>query len=566
VRRSSTKQEKSLADQRSEIEKYAAANGYSLVRWYEDDAISGDDTDKRTAFLSMHAAGCNPRRDFNVILVWDIDRFGRFNSIEAGFWIHPLMRAGIQLATVTEGPVNWNSFTDRVVYSLKQEGKHQYLIDLSRTLTRGRISTAQQGFLCGQAAPYGYDRMLVDEHGEHRQRVRNGEVCAKPRDWRVTLVPADDPAKVELVQWLFATYANEFIGLRTLADQLNSRGARGPRGGAWHVGTIREILRNEAYVGTFVYAKRRMGKYSRVVGGDVGPREDFHRLKVQRNPEHEQIRTENAHPPLVERETWERVQQKLGERKTATTPRRKANEDRYLLSGLVFCGHCNGKMYGTAKSKQKAGRDYLWAKYICSTYMQSGRSAGCGYHSVDQGALLAVVVDKLRTAILGGGQREKLEQRVIERLRRETDCSGDEVRRIRQAVEVLSRQIDQGAERLLRAPDDLSDLLIPKLTAMKREREQLERQLQDAKQAGAPRDITEEARRIVEQVLTLDQELGAAPPARVRELLRRAVGRVNLWFEHVQRGKRVECPLVRGEIVLRRDPLFFGLVSRDDRI
>ena len=87
LRRSTSKQEKSLDDQRAEIERYAAAHGYRIVAWFIDDGISGDATDRRTGFLAMHKAACNGR-NFDAILVWNSDRFGRFDSMEAGFWIH----------------------------------------------------------------------------------------------------------------------------------------------------------------------------------------------------------------------------------------------------------------------------------------------------------------------------------------------------------------------------------------------------------------------------------------------------------------------------------------------
>jgi hypothetical protein len=114
---------------------------------------------------------------------WDQDRFGRFDSLEAGYWIHPFRQAGVRLVTVTEGPINWEDFTGRVMYSLKQEGKHQFLRDLSRNTARGQTSNAKAGFSAGSDAPYGLDRMLVDEQGVERQRVRRGEQVAKPKSW-----------------------------------------------------------------------------------------------------------------------------------------------------------------------------------------------------------------------------------------------------------------------------------------------------------------------------------------------------------------------------------------------
>ena len=70
---------------------------------------------------------------------------GRFGSLDAGYWIKPIRDAGVQLVLVSEGVVNWNDFTGRVMYGLKQEGKNQYLRDLSRNMARGLIFNAQRG-------------------------------------------------------------------------------------------------------------------------------------------------------------------------------------------------------------------------------------------------------------------------------------------------------------------------------------------------------------------------------------------------------------------------------------
>ena len=75
---------------------------------------------------------------------------------------------------------------------------------------------------------------FVDEQGNHRQRVRNGEQLGKNKSWRVTLVPSDDPIKVATARWLFDTYAKTDIGYRALANELNRRGVPSPAGGCWH--------------------------------------------------------------------------------------------------------------------------------------------------------------------------------------------------------------------------------------------------------------------------------------------------------------------------------------------
>src|SRR5438477_148912 len=78
------------------------------------------------------------RGDFKAILCWDQDRFGRFDSMDAGYWTYPIREAGVELVTVTDGPIDWNDFAGRIIYTVKQEGKHQFLRDLSSNVLRGQ--------------------------------------------------------------------------------------------------------------------------------------------------------------------------------------------------------------------------------------------------------------------------------------------------------------------------------------------------------------------------------------------------------------------------------------------
>lgn len=91
---STDKQDDSPEQQRAEILKLAEREGCRIIRWYEDHAISGAKTHKRKGFRQMirDAKGAG---EFKAILCWDQDRFGRFDSIEAGEWVSPLRRAGV---------------------------------------------------------------------------------------------------------------------------------------------------------------------------------------------------------------------------------------------------------------------------------------------------------------------------------------------------------------------------------------------------------------------------------------------------------------------------------------
>src|SRR5262245_11726128 len=114
LRRSTDKQEASIPDQRAAVTRYAAEHGYRIIAEYIDDGISGDATDKRLDFQRMRIDTSSGK--FQAVLCWDQDRFGRFDSLEAGYWIHPYRKAKVRLVTVNDGPIDWEDFTGRIMF------------------------------------------------------------------------------------------------------------------------------------------------------------------------------------------------------------------------------------------------------------------------------------------------------------------------------------------------------------------------------------------------------------------------------------------------------------------
>jgi len=226
IRMSSLRQDASPEQQRQEADKLAVANNCHIIREYTDEGISGDDP-KRPGFLQM-LRDATERRDFAAIICWDQDRFARFDSIKAGRYIDPLREAGVWLITKVQGVVDWNTFTGRMMYSITQEGKHQYLLDLSLNVLRGRILAAKKGGLIVQPA-YGYDRVFYDEAGRFARRAPYGEKFNTPRGWTVILKAAAATEKVETYRWMMETFATSDCSLRWIAKDLNRRRVQGPR-------------------------------------------------------------------------------------------------------------------------------------------------------------------------------------------------------------------------------------------------------------------------------------------------------------------------------------------------
>lgn len=398
IRMSTDKQEDSPAQQREQILKLAQRHGFKIIRWYEDHAVSGAKTLKRKQFRQM-IEDAELRGDFKAILCWDQDRFGRFDSIEAGEWISPLRRAGVELATVVQGRINWEDFAGRMIYQITQEGKHRYLVDLSRNALRGMIRYAKNGNVMGMPTPYGYDRVYFDEAGKEMCRIERGERFRKPRAWTAKLVPEKTRGEVKTVRWMFRAFASDDRSARSLAVELNKRKVPSPSGGEWDFSHIKNILRHPVYIGTLAYGRRVAGLYHGV--GADGELVETRETRETRGDVDgfAPILVSNNHEPLVDEKTFATVQAKLKARSKVSGGRYR----KYLLSGVLRCGHCGSIMVGASQGE---GR---YQYYKCRRSRVSGT---CNNYSIRTQIIEATLVEHCRDVWLSTKGQQALRKAI----------------------------------------------------------------------------------------------------------------------------------------------------------
>ena len=307
LRRSTKNQEASIDEQRSAIREYAEKHGYKIVGEYIDDGISGDDTKNRTAFLNMRDDVSSGR--FDYVVCWDQDRFGRFDSLEAGHWCYPFRTNNVQLVTVNNGPIDWNDFTGRMMYSMTQEAKHQFLRDHSRNVTRGLSEAAKSGSWIG-SPPYAY--RLVGERKNKRLILGDAE-------------------EVEVVRRIYREYVNEGRTMTDIAERLTTDGIVSSGGRSqWRASAVKVILDNPVYKGTFRSFTKSDGKYHTFRGGEI-----VQGSRTGRNDESDWIVFEDHHEPIVTKAIYRRAQQLLSKnkgRKCRYTP----DENPFVLTCLLY--------------------------------------------------------------------------------------------------------------------------------------------------------------------------------------------------------------------------------------
>jgi DNA invertase Pin-like site-specific DNA recombinase len=360
LRRSTDKQEASIREQRSAVQRYADEHGYQLLRWYTDDAISGDETEKRADFQRM-IADARERRDFAAILCWDQDRFGRFSPHEASYWTWPLARAGVQLVTIDRGPIDWSDFMQWLTYSVNQQGKHQFLKDLSRNVTRGQLEAAKLGSWIG-SIPYAY---RLEGPRKHKRLV------------------IDDPAKVRIVQRIFREYVEEGRPMLNIANRLNADGVLSPGGrlNGWRYDSVKTILENPAYTGDAAGCRWSYGKYQTIHQGTVAKSSGR-----CRRPEADWIVHRDHHEAVIDRGTFAKAQAILARGKTGRSTHHPPDANPYVLAGLLRCGRCGSPLWGMEN------RAYRY--YECGNRKYNGKAACVGC-TVREDTVLRRVADHL---------------------------------------------------------------------------------------------------------------------------------------------------------------------------
>lgn len=526
IRMSSDKQENSPEQQRAELRKLAAAHGYKITREYFDSARSGTSAKSRPEFLRMmHDVQDDPQ--FRFILVWDQDRFGRFDPVEANHYWFLLREAGVQIHSVAQGIIRTDELGEWLKASIAQHGKRQYVIDLSRNVLRGTLKLAREGRPTGKI-PFGF--MQVATNGDQTIYLKRNCRTRKPKGWTSRLELSDDVREVETVRWMFESYGNSVTSLRSMAADLNRRAVPSPEETLWNVTSIRQILTNPAYIGRASYGLRRLGKLHQVTDdGEIG-------AVTSRKPRTTApIQVENAHPEIVSAALFERVQERLEQRAIRRT---KPRVNGALLSGLVFCGHCGQKMFGGAHFQKKRGRSYRY--YVCSGATTKGT---CSHQTISADVLDNFVIDLLKRNMLSPEAvlrlRKQIERQLAERGKRQPDRA----KALQGQVAELDRKIKRGTANLLEADSrhvrDMSDML----NDLRTQRAAVQAELDGLSVSKTSRVSVDAAIANLERLADI---LKSPNKPKVRELLHSLIERIDLWFRREGRRSR----LAKGNCIL----------------
>lgn len=300
--------------------KLGAAIEPALV--FDDLGVSGATAEGRPGFMELVRyceAHPRSRNALGVILCLNDSRFGRFeNPEEATYWRVLLQKLG-WVVRFCEGDEIEDGVARGVMRFIGSAQASEYRANLKRTARRAARATAEEGRWQNRA-PMGFRRQATRSDGSVRllegsQRKSDDEVV------RLALGPADE---VEIVRYCFTMYAS---GARTIGALARDLHVRWPSR-RWSQNTVNALLKNPAYAGDVIWCRR--------------PHDATERRETwMRSPEHWVV-VRDAHPAIISRDLFERVQRRLAGNRKAT----RATAGGYPLSGLIKCKTCGDRFIG----------------------------------------------------------------------------------------------------------------------------------------------------------------------------------------------------------------------------
>lgn len=205
-------------------------------------------------------------------------------------------------------------------------------------------------------------------------------------------------------------------GHRMIAKLLNEKGASTKRGKLWDQINVKRLMSTETLKGVSIYNKRQTknGKIS------LRDKKDW-------------IVKEDNHPAIIEPEHYQKVQDIMRSRSRA---RKHADNETYLLTGIVKCKHCGGSMKGSTARHKTKYNEYTYHRYICSSYVLG---YGCKHHAVHRDVLEQHIINEIKTVTETSSKDLKIKIAV-------TFSNEDEIREIKSQLAKVDKRMQKQIE------------------------------------------------------------------------------------------------------------------------
>lgn len=304
----------SLPVQREELKSYAKyALGITDYEIFEDAGYSAKNTD-RPAFQQMMVR--LRTGEFSHLCVWKIDRISR-NLLDFSEMYAELKKLGVTFVSKNEQFDTSNAMGEAMLKIIL------VFAELERNMTSERVtavmlSLASNGQWNGGHVPFGYN---YDKD---------------------SMTFSVNEQEAQIVRLIYDSY-EEKRSLLAVARMLNDKNLTRQGKPPWNPVTVRIILVNPFYVGTYRYNHR-------------DPINDTGNENKQIKDSSEWILIKDHHPAIVSEEQQQHVIEILqSQNRSNVSAKTYQRKNVHVFAGILFCGYCGSQMQSTVDRKRADG-------------------------------------------------------------------------------------------------------------------------------------------------------------------------------------------------------------------
>ena len=359
----------SLLNQQEICHGFAEQHGYTIVGQSFDDNVSGMKFNRRG--LDELTAAVDADK-IDAVIVKDLSRLGRHRT-QTALFIDYLREHQVRVISATEGIDTFRDEDDLII-GIRGLMNDYYARDISKKIRAGYRQKQREGIVI--TPPFGYrkDRNTntIELHPEASETVQiiyslylqgHGQ---KEIARRLNALRQKTPAQLRAEQ----------CGKEVCAASKTKDGRY-----VWTYASVKNILVEEAYTGVL-----------------INHRSETNSGKAKRLEQAEWYRHENFFPAIIQRDIWEKAQQKL---KAQARPA-NGNKAKHRYAGLILCKECGSPFVPMIRYWNGKRR----VEYVCKGYHRNGKSY-CSSHRIHEEVLDVAVQEFAQTMRIKMAEEQK---------------------------------------------------------------------------------------------------------------------------------------------------------------
>lgn len=377
---------------------------WTLAGIFADEGISGTQTKKRTEFNRMIRMCRNKKID--LVITKSISRFAR-NTVDCLEYVRQLKDLGIGVIFEKEN-INTLTMTSEFMIALYGSFAQAESESISKNVSWGKEKAYREG-----KVQFQYKYLLGYKKGA---------------DGKPEIVP-EEAETVRLIYTLFL----DGYSMSRIKKLLENKGILTSQGNkVWNESLIRSILKNEKYAGDALLQKTFTSDCI------------THKI-VKNHGERPMYLVTDHHEPIIDRDTYNRVQQELARRSSKrkvsdkTITEQGKYSSKFALTELLICGKC-GTPYRRTTWTSRGKKLIVWR---CISRLEHGKRYCPDSPTIKEEQLHKAIIRAINNYYYCGNDVEKILKANISNV---LECHGQEEIA---AIEKRLKEIDKARNDLI---------------------------------------------------------------------------------------------------------------------